>query len=83
MPSVSHMCLTRIPIEVDPLTGEIDVGRTLYVLNPADAGALEMALRMRSRGDTVDRPHGRSGRSGGGVTGCDGRGSRSRIAPLG
>ena len=51
------VCLTYVPdpdtVEVDPLTGEVDVGRTLYVLNPADAGALEMALRMRSRGDTV------------------------------
>lgn len=51
------VCLTYVPdpesVEVDPLTGEIDTGRTLYILNPADAAALEMALRLRSAGDTV------------------------------
>jgi electron transfer flavoprotein beta subunit len=51
------VCLTYVPdpdtVEVDPLTGDIDAGRTLYVLNPADAVALEMALRLRSTGDTV------------------------------
>lgn len=51
------VCLTRVPdpetIEVDPLTGEIDGERTLHILNPADAVALEMALRLRGRGDTV------------------------------
>jgi electron transfer flavoprotein beta subunit len=51
------VCLTYVPdpetVEVDPLTGEIDAGRTLYILNPADAVALEMALRLRSTGDTV------------------------------
>jgi electron transfer flavoprotein beta subunit len=51
------VCLTYVPdpdtVEVDPLTGEVDAGRTLYILNPADAAALEMALRLRSTGDTV------------------------------
>ncbi|MFO1154206.1 MAG: electron transfer flavoprotein subunit beta/FixA family protein [Rhodospirillales bacterium] len=51
------VCLTLVPdpdtIEVDPLTGEIDRERTLYILNPADAVALEMALRLRSRADVV------------------------------
>ncbi|MCP5420805.1 MAG: electron transfer flavoprotein subunit beta/FixA family protein [Gammaproteobacteria bacterium] len=40
-------------IEVDPLTGAIDPVRTLYMLNPADAAALEMALRLRVEGDSV------------------------------
>ena len=56
------VCLTYVPdpdtVEVDPLTGQIDVSRALYVLNPADAVALEMALRLRS-GNDGDRPHGR------------------------
>lgn len=51
------VCLTYVPdpdtVEVDPLTGEVDAGRILYVLNPADAVALEVALRLRSSGDTV------------------------------
>ncbi len=51
------VCLTLVPdpdtIEVDPLTGEIDPERILYILNPADAVALEMALRLRSHGDVV------------------------------
>jgi electron transfer flavoprotein beta subunit len=51
------VCLTYVPdpdtVEVNPLTGEIDAGRMLYVLNPADAVALEMALRLRSTGDVV------------------------------
>ncbi len=51
------VCLSRVPdpdtIEVDPLTGEIDAERTLYILDPADAAALEMALQLRKPGDTV------------------------------
>ena len=51
------VCLSLVPdpdtIEVDPLTGEIDAERTLHILDPADAVALEMALRLRSKGDTV------------------------------
>ncbi|MBK8174715.1 MAG: hypothetical protein IPK66_05390 [Rhodospirillales bacterium] len=51
------VCLTYVPdpdtIEVDPLTGEIDSGRTLHILNPADAVALEMGLRLRATGDTL------------------------------
>lgn len=51
------VCLSRVPdpetIEIDPITGEIDAGRTLHILNPADAVALEIALRLRSRGDAV------------------------------
>ena len=51
------VCLSRVPdpetIEIDPITGEIDSGRTLHILNPADAVALELALRLRSRGDAV------------------------------
>ncbi len=51
------VCLSRMPdpdtVEVDPLTGDIDPGRMLYMLNPADAAALEMALTLRRPGDTV------------------------------
>ncbi len=51
------VCLSRLPdpetVEVDPFTGAIDLSRTLYVLNPADAAALELALRLRSDGDSV------------------------------
>ena len=51
------VCLSRVPdpktVEADPITGEIDAGRTLYVLNPADAAALEIALRLKAPGDKV------------------------------
>jgi len=51
------VCLSRLPdpntVEVDPLTGALDLSRMLYILNPADAGALEIALRLRGEGDTV------------------------------
>lgn len=51
------VCLSRLPdpttVEVDPLTGEIDLSRLLYILNPADAAALEMVLRLRAPGDTI------------------------------
>jgi electron transfer flavoprotein beta subunit len=51
------VCLSCLPdpetVEVDPLSGDIDVSRILHILNPADAVALEMALRMRSESDTV------------------------------
>ncbi|MBK8211673.1 MAG: hypothetical protein IPK78_18665 [Rhodospirillales bacterium] len=51
------VCLSLVPdpdtIEVDPLTGEIDAERALYILDPADAVALELALRLRKAGDTV------------------------------
>jgi electron transfer flavoprotein beta subunit len=51
------VCLKYVPdpatIEVDPLTGLIDPVRTLYMLNPADGAALEMALRLRSKSDSI------------------------------
>jgi electron transfer flavoprotein beta subunit len=51
------VCLSRLPdpntVEVDPLTGDIDLGRTLHILNPADAAALELVLRLRAPGDHV------------------------------
>lgn len=51
------VCLSLVPdpdtIEVDPLTGEIDSERTLHILDPADAAALETALRLRKVADTV------------------------------
>ena len=51
------VCLSRLPdpdtVEVDPLTGDIDVSRILHILNPADAVALELVLRLRSPGDRV------------------------------
>lgn len=51
------VCLSRLPdpetVEADPLTGGIDLSRTLPILNPADAVALEWVLRLRAPGDTV------------------------------
>lgn len=51
------VCLSCVPdpetVEVDPLSGEIDLGRTLHILNPADAVALELALAIRTSADTV------------------------------
>jgi electron transfer flavoprotein beta subunit len=51
------VCLSLLPdpdtVEIDPLGGGIDLSRTLYMLNPADAAALEMALRLRGEGDTL------------------------------
>ncbi|MEZ5583113.1 MAG: hypothetical protein R3F37_10435 [Candidatus Competibacteraceae bacterium] len=51
------VCLKYVPdptsIEVDPLTGAIDPVRTLYMLNLADEAALEIALKLRADGDTV------------------------------
>ena len=45
------VCLKYVPdpstVEVDPLTGAIDEGRMLYMINPADESALELALRLR------------------------------------
>ncbi|HPF59939.1 MAG TPA: electron transfer flavoprotein subunit beta [Candidatus Competibacteraceae bacterium] len=45
------VCLKYVPdpstIEADPLTGSIDTGRVLYMMNPADESALELALRLR------------------------------------
>jgi len=46
------VCLKYVPdldtVEVHPLTGEIDPVRTLYMTNPADEAALEIALQLRS-----------------------------------
>ncbi len=51
------VCLKYVPdpttVEVDPLSGEIDPIRTLHMMNPADAAALEMALRLRTEADSV------------------------------
>ncbi len=51
------VCLKYVPdldtVEVDPLTGAIDAVRTLYITNPADEAALEMALRLRAESDTL------------------------------
>lgn len=45
------VCLKHVPdpltIEVDPLSGVLDESRLLYVTNPADESALELALRLR------------------------------------
>ena len=49
------VCLSRPPdpdtVEVDPVTGNVDLSRTLPILNPADAAALERALCLRDRGE--------------------------------
>ena len=51
------VCLKYVPdpgtIEVDPLTGLIDLGRVLFMMNPADESALELALRLRPPQGTV------------------------------
>ena len=51
------VCLKYVPdpgtIEVDPLTGVIAADRLLYMLNPADESALELALRLRPANGTV------------------------------
>lgn len=44
------VCLKYVPdlatVEVDPFTGAIDAERLLYVANPADSAALELALLL-------------------------------------
>ena len=51
------VCLSCLPdpktVQADPITGEIDASRTLHVLNPADAAALEIVLQLRSPTDKV------------------------------
>jgi electron transfer flavoprotein beta subunit len=51
------VCLSRLPdpdtVEVDPLSGEIDPGRILHILNPADGAALEMVLKLSAPSDAV------------------------------
>ena len=51
------VCLSRLAdpdtVEVDPIAGGIDVSRTVYMLNPADAVALETALRLRADSGSV------------------------------
>lgn len=45
------VCVKHVPdpntVEVNPVTGAINEGRLLYVINPADESALELALRLR------------------------------------
>jgi len=44
------VCLKQVPdpatVEIDPLTGKLDHSRLLYIMNPADAAALELALGL-------------------------------------
>ncbi|MBK8185371.1 MAG: electron transfer flavoprotein subunit beta/FixA family protein [Candidatus Competibacteraceae bacterium] len=51
------VCLKHVPdpstVEVDPLTGLLAEDRVLYMLNPADESALELALRLRPANGTV------------------------------
>ena len=51
------VCLKYVPdpstVEVDPLTGLIAEDRVLYMLNPADESALELALQLRPAGGQV------------------------------
>lgn len=51
------VCLKHVPdpstVEVDPVTGAIDESRLLYIINPADESALELALRLRGEAGTV------------------------------
>jgi electron transfer flavoprotein beta subunit len=45
------VCVKQVPdpisVEIDPLSGAIDQSRLADILNPADAAALELALRWR------------------------------------
>jgi electron transfer flavoprotein beta subunit len=51
------VCLKYVPdlnsVEVDPITGVVDESRLLYLLNPADESALELALRWRGEGQVT------------------------------
>ncbi len=51
------VCLKHVPdpatVEVNPITGAIDESRLLYITNPADASALELALRLRGEAGMV------------------------------
>ncbi|MGF1470092.1 MAG: electron transfer flavoprotein subunit beta/FixA family protein [Sandaracinaceae bacterium] len=48
------VCVKQVPdldsVDVDPITGQVDEHRLLYLTNPADEAALELALRRRDRG---------------------------------
>ncbi len=48
------VCLKYVPdldsVDVDPITGEVDESRLLYLINPADESALELALEMKTSG---------------------------------
>ncbi len=58
------VCVKQTPdsasVYVDPITGVVDYGRFVQVLNPADACAVEAAVRLKealySRGDPRSRP---------------------------
>jgi electron transfer flavoprotein beta subunit len=58
------VCVKQTPdsssVYVDPLTGQVDYERFVQVLNPADACAVETAVRLKealySRGDPRGRP---------------------------
>lgn len=47
------VCLKQIPdplsVEINPLSGAINTDRLVYIANPADMGALEVALRWREQ----------------------------------
>ncbi len=60
------VCLKYVPdpatVEVDPLSGVIETSRLLYIINPADAAALELALHLCGENGgvhalTVGPPH--------------------------
>src|SRR5574337_373460 len=63
------VCVKQTPdsssVYVDPITGQVDYERFVQVLNPADACAIEAAVRLKealySRGDPGGRPAGRPG----------------------
>jgi len=58
------VCVKQTPdsasVYVDPITGDVDYERFVQVLNPADACAVEAAVRLKealySRGDSRGRP---------------------------
>ncbi len=54
-----YVCIKQTPdsssVYVDPLTGQVDVERFVQILNPADACAIEAAVRLKEQvGGTVE-----------------------------
>src|SRR5487761_1569255 len=54
----SCVCIKQTPdsssVYIDPISGQVDAGRFVQILNPADACALEAAVRLKEQfGGTV------------------------------
>ena len=53
-----YVCVKQTPdgasVYIDPITGQVDVERFVQILNPADACAIEAAVRLKEQvGGTV------------------------------